>query len=458
MVASRDVPAPSPDVLDDEERMPYSQGYTRYVMVLLMIMLIVNFLDRQIINILAEPIKVDLGLADWQLGVMTGFAFAIFYTVLGVPIAGLADRTNRTKIIGIAIMAWSVFTALCATAQNFVQLVVYRIGVGVGEAGGTPPAHSLIVDYVPKSRRAFWLAFYSIGNPIGALLGMVFGGLVAGLYGWRVAFLIAGLPGLLLGLLVLFTMREPRALLARYKSQSAQAASSIRETLAYLATKKTFWLIAFSASIKAFIGYGHAPFTASFFLRSHTVEIGALTDILGGILNMDLAPIAFLGIALGFGMGFGGVAGTLLGGYIADRLAARDISGYMLSPALSVLAAIPVYITALLVDSALLAIALLCLNSFLTAFWYGPVFSTTQTIARPNMRATAAALLLLIINLIGLGFGPLAAGLLSDVLNEAGLGVAEGLRYALITTACLGIIPFFGFLWARKTIRADVSD
>ncbi len=449
---------PSEAALEDNNLAPYSAGYTRYVMSLLMIMLIFNFLDRQIINILAEPIKVDLGLKDWQLGMMTGFAFAIFYTVLGIPVAGLADRRSRTKIIGVAIIIWSLFTALCATAQNFAQLIAYRIGVGVGEAGGTPPAHSLIVDYVPKSRRAFWLAFYSIGNPLGSLLGLMFGGIVAGLYGWRTAFLIAGAPGLILGVVVLLTMREPRDTLARYRRTVAEQGVGFKQTLAYLATKKTFWIIAFSAAIKSFIGYGHAPFSASFFMRNHSAELEVLAGSLGGMLGTELSPIAFLGISLGLGVGIGGVAGTLAGGYIADRLAVRDIGGYMTGPALATAAAVPVLFAAFLVESAFIALLLLGLNAFFTAFWYGPVFGTTQSIARPPMRATAAALLLLIVNLVGLGLGPVAAGLLSDSLNVAGLGPAEGLRYSLIIMASLGLIPFIGFLWARKTIRVDLPN
>ena len=437
---------------------PFSTGYTRYVMCLLMLMLVVNFLDRQIINILAEPIKHDLGLADWQLGVMTGLAFALFYTLFGLPMASLADRRNRSKIIGFSVLAWSVFTALCSAAQNFVQLLLLRIGVGVGEAGGTPPAHSLIADIVPKERRAFWLAFYSAGNPLGSLLGMVFGGVIASAYGWRAAFLIAGLPGLVIGLLVLLTVREPRKSLQRQLAKAAATGASFVETLRYLRGRPTFWIIAFSAAFKSLIGYGHAPFTASFFLRSHAAEVDQLAQQVGAVLGMDLKPIGFLGLALGLGLGIGGVAGTIAGGYLADRLARNDIRGYMTAPAFSVLAAIPVYMAALLVDSAVISLLLLCLNSFLTAFWYGPVFSTAQAIALPLMRAKTAAILLLIVNLFGLGLGPLGTGILSDMLNLSGFGEADGLRIALMFIATLGILPFVGFLVARRTIAADVND
>ena len=194
-------------VTTDAPAVPFSKGYTSYAMWLLLGIYAINFLDRQVINILAEPIKLELGLADWQLGLMSGLAFALFYTVLGIPIARFAERSNRPIIIGSAVAVWSGFTALCAIATNFWQLIFFRIGVGVGEAGCTPPAHSLISDYVPKEKRASALAFYSMGTPIGGLMGLVMGGLVADAYGWRAAFLVAGVPCVLFALLAIFTLK-----------------------------------------------------------------------------------------------------------------------------------------------------------------------------------------------------------------------------------------------------------
>ena len=208
----------APPVTSAVSASPYSPAYTRYAMFLLLGIYIVNFLDRAVVNILAEPIKNDLGLADWQLGLMSGLAFAIFYTVLGIPIARMAERKNRPIIIGTAVALWSGFTALSGTANSFIQLVIFRIGVGVGEAGCTPPAHSLIADYVPKEKRASALAFYSMGTPLGGLLGLVMGGLVADAYGWRAAFLVAGAPGVLFALLCWFTLKEPRKLMAQHSA------------------------------------------------------------------------------------------------------------------------------------------------------------------------------------------------------------------------------------------------
>ncbi len=429
---------------------PFSPGYTRYAMWLLLGIYVINFLDRQVINILAEPIKQDLGLSDAQLGLMSGLAFAVFYTFLGIPIARMAERKNRAVIIGSATAIWSGFTAMCATAGNFWQLILYRIGVGVGEAGCTPPAHSQIVDYVPKEKRASALAFYSMGTPIGGLLGLVMGGLIADMHGWRTAFLIAGVPGVIFALLAFFTLKEPRRVMREHAERVAATSATFSQTVAYLASRPTFWFIAFAAAIKAFIGYGHAPFTASFFLRNHAAEIAQLADGFG------LKSVGFLGLALGLISGTAGAIGSWVGGAIADKYGKRDLRAYMVAPAIASLVTIPVYITAVSLDSAAVALFVLAINAFLGTLWYGPVYGTGQSVVPPHMRATAAAILLFIINLIGLGLGPLAVGLLSDYLNKGvGLGAAEGVRWALMISASFGLVAFACFWMARRTIRED---
>jgi MFS family permease len=429
---------------------PFSRGYTRYAMWLLLGIYVVNFLDRQVVNILAEPIKNDLGLADWQLGLMSGLAFAVFYTFLGIPIARLAERKNRAVIIGTATAVWSGFTALCATAGNFWQLIAYRIGVGVGEAGCSPPAHSLIADYAPKDKRASALAFYAMGTTIGSLLGLVMGGLIADAYGWRAAFLVAGVPGLIFAALAVFTLKEPRRLMAEQARQMAAASATFGQTMAYLSKRRTFWFIAFAAAIKAFIGYGHAPFTASFFLRNHPTEIATLADRFG------VGSVGFLGLALGLISGTAGAIGSWVGGWIADRYGKRDLRAYMVTPAIASLLTIPVYIVAVSIDQAAVALFILAINAFLGTLWYGPVYGTGQSVVPPHMRATAAAILLFIINLIGLGLGPLAVGGLSDWFNKGmGLGPAEGVRWALIVASTFGLVAFACFWLARRTIREE---
>ncbi len=449
---------------------PVSAGYRGYAMTLLLTIYIFNFIDRQVVNILAEPIKNELGLADWQLGMMSGFAFAIFYTVLGLPIARIAERGNRPVIISTALAAWSAFTALCGVAQNFTQLVLARIGVGVGEAGCTPPAHSLITDYVPKEKRASALAFYSMGTPIGGLIGTALGGVIADAYGWRAAFLVCGIPGIVLAVIAVLTLVEPRAkAVVTAVKNTAQHGATFAQTLGILMKKQTFWFIAFAAAIKAFIGYGHAPFTASFFLRNHSEQIAqmaaststGLTGFFGAIgldWNIQLQSLGFLALALALVSGLGGTLGAWLGGQIADRYGAKDLRAYVSVPGIASLLTIPIYIFAVTTDIAILGISCLALNGILGTLWYGPVYATAQSIVPDNMRATSSAVLLFIINLIGLGLGPLAVGILSDVLaGPFGLGSAEGVRWALIISACVGVVAFGLFWLARRSIRHELE-
>lgn len=431
-----------------------SAGYRHYAMSLLLVVYILNFVDRSVINILAEPIKNELGLLDWQLGLMSGFAFAVFYTFLGLPIARYAERGNRPYIIAVALAVWSGFTALSGMAQNFLQLVLARIGVGVGEAGCTPPAHSLIVDLAPKEKRASALAFYSMGVPLGSLVGMALGGIVADAYGWRMAFIVCGLPGLVLAGVVALTLIEPRArqVLAAVKTTAAHGAT-FGEALKVLATKRTFWLVAFAAAVKAFIGYGHAPFTASFFYRNHTEEIAQTAAFFG------LQSGGFLGLALGLVGGIGGALGAFMGGQIADKFGAKDLRAYVSVPAVAAVLSMPVYILAINLPDANSAILLLTVNAILGTLWYGPVYATAQSIVPPHMRATAAAILLFIINLVGLGLGPLAVGAVSDVFAIGmGMGKAEGIRWALMVSALFGCFAAAFFWLARKTIRDEMES
>ena len=428
-----------------------SAGFRRYALIILLMVYTVNFLDRQIVSILAEPIKNDLHLKDWHIGLMSGFAFAMFYCFLGLPIARLAESFNRVWIIGGSLAVWSGFTIACGQAANFFQLVLARIGVGIGEAGCTPTAHSLISDYVPKEQRASALAFFSIGTPLGGLIGLAMGGVMADLYGWRTAFLLAGLPGLVLTVVVFFTLREPRRQIAKDAAAHVPGKGHFSATLKYLVAKKTFWLIAFAAAVKAFIGYGHGPFTASMFFRIHPEEIASLAAMFG------LKSAGFLGLALGLMGGTAGIISSWVGGWIADQAAKRDIRAYMSVPAVASIISPAIYIFAIFQDSAAWAIVLLVLPGLLGSLWYGPVYSSAQGLVPPHMRATAASILLFIINMVGLGLGPLAVGFLSDFLSgPMGMGSAEGVRWALALSSLMGIIAFALFWIARKTIREEM--
>jgi MFS family permease len=428
-----------------------SPNYRRYALSVLLVIYILNFLDRQIVSILAEPIKMELGLKDWQLGVLTGLSFALFYTVLGIPIARTAETGNRPRIIAAAAAVWSLFTMACGFAQNFAQLVLFRIGVGVGEAGCTPPAHSLITDYTPREKRASALAFYSLGTPIGGLLGLALGGLIADAYGWRMAFVFAGLPGILMAIVAWTTLVEPRKKLGVDLATLRANRPDFKAAMAEIRSKRTFWLIAFAAAIKAFIGYGAAAFIAPFFFRNHAEE---LTEIAAGF---GLGLIGFLGLALGVVTGLTGAFGTWLGGYLADRYGARDLRAYVSIPAISTLLAIPFFISGLLVESAVLALVLFAVPPILNTLWYGPGYAAVQGLVRPQTRATATAVLLFIINLIGLGLGPLGVGAVSDLISgPLGLGPAEGIRWSLIIFMLFATVASTLFWMARSSIREEM--
>ncbi|WP_282949960.1 MULTISPECIES: MFS transporter [unclassified Sphingopyxis] len=430
---------------------PASKAYRRYALSVLLVIYILNFLDRQIVAILAEPIKHDLGLADWQLGVMTGLAFALFYTVLGIPIARYAETGHRPRIIAVAAGLWSLFTLACGYAQNFVQLVACRVGVGIGEAGCTPPAHSLITDYTPREKRASALAFYALGTPLGGLLGLALGGLIADAYGWRTAFLFAGLPGLLMALVAWTTLREPRRQMNVDLAALKAARPDFKTAMAELKGKRTFWLIAFAAAIKAFIGYGAAAFLAPFFFRNHAAELTVIADDFG------LGLTGFLGVALGIVLGLTGAVGTWMGGYLADKYGARDLRFYVAIPAVSTLLGIPFYIAGLLADSAVFALIMFAFPPVLNTMWYGPGYAAVQGLVRPQTRATASAVLLFIINLIGLGLGPLGVGAVSDFISgPMGLGSAEGVRWSLMIFILFGAVASGLFWLARSSIREEM--
>ncbi len=426
-----------------------SSAYRNYVMVLLLFIYILNFLDRQVVNILAEPIKLDLDLADWQIGLMGGLAFALLYTILGIPIALLAERKNRSVIIAIAIAVWSACTAACGLAQNFFQLVLARVGVGVGEAGATPPSHSLIVDYAPKEKRSSALAFYGMGAPLGGLMGMAFGGMVADAYGWRTAFFLAGAPGILFASLAFFTLKDPRYTGVVPKPDPKNRVT-IRDTLTVLWSKPAFFYTIGGVTIKAFISIGYALFLASFFLRNHPEEVARFAASIG------LESIGFLGLTIGLMSGVFGAVGMWLGGQLSDRFAATDPRRNMYICIIAAIAFIPPFTVAMLVDSLAMALVFLAITSLLSNLHYGPAISSMLSIAPSNMRAPASAIQLFIANLIGLGLGPLAVGALSDVLAVS-LGAAEGLRWALVIASSLGVFAGVSFYMASRTLREDLE-
>ena len=429
-----------------------SDGFRRYALVILLLVYTVSFLDRQIVSVLAEPIKNDLGISDTQLGLLTGLAFGIVYVGMGLPIARLADRVNRVWIIGASLTVWSAATVLCGRAANFPMLVAARMGVGIGESGCTPTAHSLISDYTPREKRASALAFFSMGTPLGSVIGLAVGGIIADSLGWRQAFLFAGIPGLILALVVFFTLREPRNAMAAADRARVQAdRMSFGATLRYLSKKSSFWFLASGAAIKAFIGYGHAPFTISFFLRIHGDQIAGLAAPFG------LKPLGFMGLVLGILGGILALTSTWAGGYIADKWGARDLRAYGTVPAVAALLGVPFLCASYYVDDVVLALALTIPSSLLGSLWYGPVYASAQGLVPANMRATSSSILLFVINMLGLGAGAVVVGAFSDFFNFGmGLGPAEGVRWAMIVSTLFGFVAAAMFWLARGKIREQM--
>ena len=428
-------------------------AYRNYALGLLLSIYVLNCLDRQVINILSEPIKRELHLADWQVGIMSGVSFALIYTLMAVPIARQAEHRNRPMIIAMALTVWCGFTALCGVTRTYLQLCLCRFGVGVGEAGCTPPALSLITDYFPKEKRASALGLYAVGAPLGVLLGMGFGGVVADASGWRTAFLVAGAPGLILAALVVGTLKETRSGLAASLAAAKAAQPGVAQTVQRLLSKQTFWLLSFAAGSKMVFTDGQAPFLASFFLRSHSTEVASLAA------QFHLQPMGVLGVTLGLINGVFGVLSGWLGGMLADRAAARDVRYIVLAPAIAMLVATPAYIAALHVGSVKLALAFLILQCSTNVFWAGPVYATIHGVVPATMRATATAVAMFVINMMGTGVGPLFIGALSDAFSGAlGMGPGPGLRLAL-SSAALASLVGVAFYWrASQTILADLES
>ena len=412
-----------------------SLGYRSYVLVVLVLVYTFNFIDRQIVGILAVPIKAELHLSDSQLGLMGGLAFALFYTFLGIPIARLADRISRTGIMTVALALWSLMTALCGFTQSFAQLFMARVGVGVGEAGGVAPAYSLICDYFPTKERARALSVYSFGIPIGAALGIVLGGYITSVVNWRMAFFIVGLAGLVLTPLLKFTVREPvRGALDPVPAAAARA-PTLREVIAVLARKPSFWGLSLGAACASMMGYGLFFWAPSFLVRS---------------FHMSLlhASLSFGALVL-----IGGLIGIWFGGALADRYGEKRKAMYAYIPAMAFLATLPFYAAGVLSTTLWISFAVLLVPTALGLAWLGPVLAAVQHLVPGNMRATASALFLFINNLIGIGLGTTLIGVVSD-LTRARFG-SESLRYAILAGTSFYLIAALLLFFAGRKLAKD---
>lgn len=410
-------------------------AHPRYRLVVLAMLLVVytfNFVDRQILGILAPGIKAELGLTDTQLGLLGGLAFAILYSTMAIPLAWLADRTSRTWVITASLAVWSGFTALCGYATSFAQLFLYRVGVGVGEAGGVAPSYALIADYFPAGTRGRALAVYSLGIPLGSAAGVMAGGWIAQNIDWRTAFIAVGVAGVLVAPVFRLVVREPA------RPAVAADAPPIARVFGLLAAKRSFWLLSFGAASSSMLGYGLAFWLPSLMARSFGLDLVEIGQFYGWLLLI------------------GGVAGVLAGGFVGDRLGARDRGAYARLPAICFAAAVPLFAAGILSSSVTAAFLLFLLPQALVYVWLAPVNAAIQHLVPGHMRATASATFLLINNLIGLGLGTLALGALSDAMT-ARFG-DEALRYAMLSGLALYALAGLLMALAAAPLRREWVD
>lgn len=445
----------------------YSRAYRSWLLLMLVLVYASSFMDRIIMATVGQAVKEDLHLSDLQLGLLGGLAFALFYTVLGLPIARLAERHSRVRIISLCVVVWSTMTALCGTANGFVQLLLFRMGVGVGEAGCTPAAHSLIADHFPRERRASALAIFSLGVPLGAGAGAIAGGWIVQNYGWREAFYVLGLPGIVLGLLVFFTLREPKRGLSDQHYKDTAQVPSFTQVLKRLFGLSTFRRMACGAGLGGFATFGINLFIPVYMIRAFDMSY-AKAGLMFAIIS-----------------GGAGLIGSALGGFTSDWAGRRGEKWYGWVPALSFLVAAPCYVLGFLQQDWQMSVLYIFLGCIFVMFHQPPTFAVTQNLVEPRMRASASAVLLFVLNLVGMGLGPLFIGLASDLYAAqaftlgdyralcpggmpspgAELSLAQacreasvmGLRHAIVTCAGGFILAALAYYMAGRVMKRDLA-
>ncbi|MEP0190407.1 MAG: MFS transporter [Erythrobacter sp.] len=419
-----------------------STARANYVLGVLFLVIMLNFLDRQVLAILAEPIKQDMGLTDQQVGLMTGLAFSLFYTTLAVPLAALADRWNRSWIIAAAITVWSIMTMLCGAAQNFVQLFLARVGVGIGESANSPPAQSLIAEYFPPERRTFALGIYGSAVPIGAFLASAGGGWLVENFNWRTVFVIAGAPGILVGLIMWLTVKDRRPhgkLLKAFERGEGEA--TFTEVSKDLARKPAYWHLVAGGTVVAFVAFGIAAFYGALFVRVYGL---GYTE---------------LGLKLGLMIGIAGVLGSWLGGGLGSWLDKKTPAGSLIAASLVFLLAVPATYVGVNLESANLSFVFLGVLTFASTFYYGPTFSMMQALASDRMRAMAVAIFLLVSGIFGIGLGPVFVGTVSDWISGGDPArEAEAIAGAIGITGCFSIWSAFHFWRAAQCVRKEARN
>ena len=410
--------------------------YRNYVLAMLTLVYVFNFIDRQLLVILQESIKKELHLSDTQLGLLSGLTFAIFYVVLGIPIARMADKRNRRNTVAVSLGLWSLMTACSGLARNFVQLLLARIGVGVGEAGGSPPAHAMISDYFPPEKRSTALSIYSAGIYFGILIGFLMGGYLNQHLGWRTAFFVIGTPGIIFSLLFYTTVKEPRRGATDVRANAPET-HTLREVFGVLYATKTFVFLSLASALNVFCIYGLMNWAPSFLQRLH-----GMTSAQTGVL---LGPI----------LGIGGAAGSFAGGWLTDRFGKTDKRWYVKIPAYAILVFIPFQAGAIFLQNNSLSVSCLGFCALLPSMYLGPALAVSHSLVPASMRSLTSAVFFLVINLIGLGFGPLVVGKISDLLHPA-LG-AESLRWALSIVLVISLASAALFFSTAKKMVIDLK-
>lgn len=412
-----------------------------YVLVMLTLIYITNMIDRKFVTILQEPIKREFHLADWQLGLMTGLAFAALYAIAGIPIARYADRprTKRVDIITISLVVWSGATAIGGIATNFTQLLLARFVVGIGEAGSGPPSQSIIADHFHSHERGRAMGMFALASPIGGAVGLAIGGYFAQMFSWRAALLLVGLPGVLLALLFRFTVREPiRGQVDGNRSRNLKHASFL-DVLKTLSKKRSFILLVAGGCMGSFASLGLQNWFPSFFMRS---------------FGLSLSKV---GLWWGLASGAAGFVGTFGGGYLADKLGVRSPRAILLVPAAGMLIALPCQILAVMATEWHIALYLLLVPTTFSALWIAPSMVLNQGVAPLAMRATVVAISTFLVNMIGLGFGPMVLGAFSDFFT-ASYGSSEvGLRYALLAISPIYLISAGCFIAGSMFVADDLE-
>jgi MFS family permease len=432
--SGQQIPFPGPGTVGPSWHL-YSNGQRWTFLAILFLVCTSNYIDRQILSILVEPIKREFGASDFQMGLLGGFSFAIFYAVLGIPVARLADRGDRRFVIAASVAIWSAMTALCGLAQNFWQLALARVGVGIGEAGAIPPSQSLIADYFPPEKRTRALAIFMSAATVGYLAAFVGGAQIAAAYGWRAAFLVMGLPGLLLALLAWFGLKEPRRQPDRMPSE--QDHEPLGATFRALAAKPTYVLLTTAFVVYFLMAYGALYFVPAYLIR---------------VLGQDLATA---GAVYGLLGAIGAVVGTVGGGIITDRLIKKDKRWVSRVPAYGLLLSFPLYELAFLSDSLTVFYIAAFLGGLILAAAVPPMFSILHLVCGSKRRAMAVAITFFFANLIGLGGGPAITGYLSDQFTATYGPV--GLRYALVLAMLLMVPAGLLLLRTQRTLDRDLE-